>query len=455
MAWVYLTSKANAQKARKYLEERGFYDKQRKVSRYSEEVVMIPIKQDMVEQLKNEQMGGSEKSLLSFEGRIEHVHEHVLNIRQHKVSPQEKLRLAIDNLFRIKGVTYDALLQNDIPLHWEQHGDLILLPENSFTLANWTLFGEELWKVVTKSLGATRLAKKSTINNDGFRTPKVSLLLGDSGWVTHTDNGIKYSFDVTKCMFSAGNITEKIRVGNFDCRGQTVVDLYAGIGYFVLPYLVHSKAALVYACEWNENAIEALKRNLKLNGVDKQCVIYEGDNMKFPLQGVADRINLGLIPSSEAGWPVACAVLRSDKGGWLHVHGNVTSGLTDSEKAAKDRTVSTLPLPRTSCTSSEEENPSTTRSISTLCYSEVSDSCDHLLLEQNKMPSCNKKVKAEWLDWAKCVAQTLLKHLKKSHDNQSWNVKIRHIEHVKSYAPHIDHVVLDVECRPLREHVAT
>lgn len=69
------------------------------------------------------------------------------------------------------------------------------------------------------------------------------------------------------------------------------------------------------------------------------------------------------------------------------------------------------------------------------------------------MPSCNKKVKAEWLDWAKYVAQTLLQHLKKSHDNQNWNVQIRHIEHVKSYAPHVDHVVLDVECRPL--HVNT
>lgn len=37
-----------------------------------------------------------------------------------------------------------------------------------------------------------------------------------------------YEFDVTKCMFSAGNITEKLRVAGFDCRGETVVDLYAG-----------------------------------------------------------------------------------------------------------------------------------------------------------------------------------------------------------------------------------
>lgn len=29
-----------------------------------------------------------------------------------------------------------------------------------------------------------------------------------------------------------------------------------------------------------------------------------------------------------------------------------------------------------------------------------------------------------------------------------WTARIVHIEHVKSYAPHIDHVVLDLECRP-------
>ena len=242
---------------------------------------MIPIKQELAERLKTEQLEKSETSVLvPFEGRIEHIDVNMLNVRQHRVSPKEKLKLAIDCLLQVKGVTVDKSLQEDIPLHWEQHGDLVLLPENSFSLDKWKVFADELWKVVVESLGVTRLAKKSTISNDGFRTPKVSLLPGNSGWVTHIDNGIKYTFDVTKCMFSSGNITEKIQVGNFDCDGQTVVDLYAGIGYFVLPYLIHSKAAMVYACEWNKNAIEALKRNLKLNGVEKQCVIYEGDNQK-------------------------------------------------------------------------------------------------------------------------------------------------------------------------------
>ena len=51
-------------------------------------------------------------------------------------------------------------------------------------------------------------------------------------------------------MFSSGNITEKMRVAKFDCTGQVVVDLYAGIGYYTLPYLVHAKGMVIIAsCE--------------------------------------------------------------------------------------------------------------------------------------------------------------------------------------------------------------
>lgn len=46
----------------------------------------------------------------------------------------------------------------------------------------------------------------------------------------------RYEFDVTKSMFSAGNITEKLRVAGFDCRGETVVDLYAGTTILLLNY---------------------------------------------------------------------------------------------------------------------------------------------------------------------------------------------------------------------------
>ena len=46
--------------------------------------------------------------------------------------------------------------------------------------------------------------------------------------------------------------------------------------------------------------------------------------MQLNLKNFADRVNLGLIPSSAEGWPVACAALKSLTGGWLHIHGNVS-----------------------------------------------------------------------------------------------------------------------------------
>ena len=38
---------------------------------------------------------------------------------------------------------------------------------------------------------------------------------------------------------------------------------------------------------------------------------YEGDNAIVAPKGVADRINMGLIPDCVKGWPVAAAAMRS------------------------------------------------------------------------------------------------------------------------------------------------
>ena len=100
------------------------------------------------------------------------------------------------------------------------------------------------------------------------------------------------------------------------------MDLYAGIGYYTLPALVHGGASLVHACEWNPEAIEALRWGLESNGVDSRCVVHEGDSRltSQSLEGVADRVFLGLLPSSEDGLEAALRVLKPD-GGTLHVHG--------------------------------------------------------------------------------------------------------------------------------------
>lgn len=200
----------------------------------------------------------------------------------------------------------DELL-SDLPTSWEKHGDLVILSSTSFTHKKWTQLkkypncqikddepaklttrrivgnghgGIDLWTLVASALKCRRLAIDDGVKCDRFRSSGTTLLVGGDGWVEHIDNGIKYVFDVTKVMFSSGNVTEKLRVASFNCRGETVLDLYAGIGYFTLPYLVHARAKVVHACEWNADAVEALQRGLEVNGVKERCIIHCGDNRK-------------------------------------------------------------------------------------------------------------------------------------------------------------------------------
>ena len=80
-------------------------------------------------------------------------------------------------------------------------------------------------------------------------------------------------------MFCAGNNTERMRMGRVSCVNETIVDLYAGIGYFTLPFLVHGHARHVYACEWNPDSLEALHRNLQANHIDDdRYTLLLGDN---------------------------------------------------------------------------------------------------------------------------------------------------------------------------------
>ena len=189
-----------------------------------------------------------------------------------------KLQGAVCGLLDEQGVTDKSSLLAELPDSWERHGDLLVLSKGSFsTTAVWRSLGDRLWREVCKALRCERVALNRAVTCDRFRTSSVQLVYGLDGWVEHVDNDVTYVFDVTRCMFSAGNVTEKLRLAKLDCSGETVVDLYAGVGYFTLPFLVHGRAKSVHACEWNPDAAEGLRRGLRANGVEERCIIHFGD----------------------------------------------------------------------------------------------------------------------------------------------------------------------------------
>lgn len=414
------------QRYRDYLEKQKLLDRQHRVQKLRDGMVALPLlaeslPEQHLQELRDRVAPGSSCVLTRLPG--------ALPSKQARVrSPAQRLRLEVRRWVEDRGLTWSAQLEADLPRSWQRHGDLVLLSEDCFRAEQWkSLQLPGLWETVASALGVQRLAKRGRVSPNGTRAPSVTLLLGEHGWVEHVDNGIRYKLDVTQCMFSFGNITEKLRVASLPCAGEVLVDLYAGIGYFTLPFLVHAGAAFVHACEWNPQAVVALRHNLELNGVADRCQIHFGDNRKLKLSDTADRVNLGLIPSSEEGWPVACQVLRKDVGGILHIHQNV-----ESFPGKK-------PQPPGSSDSGKEHWPPPQNIIPDKRGNGTPGNVRGDMLSAASKP--------EWQSWAESAETQIASLLHQVH-GKPWRTRILHVHPVKSYAPHVDHIVLDLECRP-------
>lgn len=115
--------------------------------------------------------------------------------------------------------------------------------------------GDLIWLVTTSHLRCSRIAVKSSITDNDFRSPKVRLLyssvdqsvndlFGDGGvWVRRIENGVEYNWDITRSMFSAGNISEKIRIAEIDCEGSCLVA-------FTTPNLNVCHSCLLILLKW-------------------------------------------------------------------------------------------------------------------------------------------------------------------------------------------------------------
>lgn len=372
-----------------------------------------------------------------------------------KYSPSsyDKLRNAYKEAKRYKDDN-TQIDEDYTPKHWEIHDDLILFPPNSFK----DIFEDQntdeknpaydkLCDSICDIYSIKRIAIKRLggIKNDDFRSPSVALIHGFcdnrksetySTWAKRTENGIIQSWDITKSMFCVGNITEKLRIASLDCKNEVVVDLFAGIGYFVLPYLIHAKAKHVFACEWNPTAVEALRRNLILNGVnDSKYTILEGDNRIVAPSNIADRVNLGLIPTADISYKTAVFALKDASGGILHIHGNVRRS-----KATKDSS-RIFNCKSDNCGDRIQENKNkfvTDKYIPTV---------DQILFHSNPIISDTKY--EEWIEWSCKTAEKIGRLLILKDREKYWELTLMHIEHVKAFAPFVDHLVLDLKCTPI------
>jgi tRNA wybutosine-synthesizing protein 2 len=214
----------------------------------------------------------------------------------------------------IEYVNIPEPLKRLLPRKWEQFGDVVVLRLDP-ALDRYELEIARGYSGVLKA--KTVLRDVGGIAGD-LRQPVVKTLSGTDAVTTHLENGIRFKFDASKLMFSSGNIEERMRMAELRCDGETVVDMFAGIGYFSIPLAVYQRPERVIACELNPVAHAYLTENTRLNKVERIVQPFLGDCRALPGDSIADRVIMGYVRITHEFLETAVRLLRS--GGIVHYH---------------------------------------------------------------------------------------------------------------------------------------
>lgn len=157
------------------------------------------------------------------------------------------------------------------------------------------------------------------------REPEVEVLLGEGTETVHRENHCLFKLDVSRIMWSKGNTTERKRMPQLVKDGETIVDLFAGIGYFTIPMAVHANPSKIYAVEINPVAHGYLSENIRINKVQGVVKPILGNCRDSAPRNVADRVLMGYIGNTEEYLDVAMDVLKDE--GIIHYHESVPDKL--------------------------------------------------------------------------------------------------------------------------------
>ena len=155
-----------------------------------------------------------------------------------------------------------------------------------------------------------------------LRQPVRRTIIGNSSRTTHKENGVVFHLDARRVMFSPGNLKERMRMSRLG-KGEMVVDMFAGIGYFSIPMAVHSRPRRILAIELNPQSYQFLCQNIEANCVQNIVQPILGDCAVETPRGIADRVLMGMVQVTNRYLETGIAALKP--GGILHYHQTIPS----------------------------------------------------------------------------------------------------------------------------------
>jgi tRNA (guanine37-N1)-methyltransferase len=228
---------------------------------------------------------------------------------------------------KISSISFAELLRDKLPPELLEElprvdfvGDIAIVEMPSKLMNYKTLFGETILKSNRKV--HTVLEKKGPIAGI-YRLRDFAVIAGEHKTETvHKENGCLFNVNLANAYFSPRLSFEHQRVTSLVRDGETIIDMFSGVGSFAVQIAKNTQNVKVYAIDINPDAFEYLKRNIRLNRVNGTVHAILGDAEQIveeKLPNTADRVIMNLPESAYNFIHSACKSIKSS-GGIVHFY---------------------------------------------------------------------------------------------------------------------------------------
>lgn len=156
-----------------------------------------------------------------------------------------------------------------------------------------------------------------------YRLRNFEVIGGETRTQTvHQEHGCVFHVDIAKAYFSPRLSYEHARIASSVREGETVIDMFAGVGPFSILIAKKHIDTHVYAIDVNPEAHVFLKKNVVVNRVIDKVTPVLGDARQVineKLAGAADRVIMNLPEKAIEYVDVACKALKPE-GGVTHYY---------------------------------------------------------------------------------------------------------------------------------------
>lgn len=206
---------------------------------------------------------------------------------------------------------------------FDQIGNIIILRIPDSLLSKRKIIGKVLLEKVKTAKSV--FYQSSPVEGD-YRIRRLELLAGDDNTVTeYKEHGCRFKVDVEKTFFSPRLSTERLRIANLIQDGETVINMFGGIGMFSIV-AAKKKRCHVYNIDINPYAAKLCSENILLNKLKGTVESIEGNTTEIiekKLSGIGDRI-LMLLPERSDEF-LDSAIRASKEKGVLHYYCHIHS----------------------------------------------------------------------------------------------------------------------------------